>query len=184
MPSDTLFDIAGLHDVWVLADVYESEAPFVTVGQTARMSLSYLPGRTWAGKVTFIAPVVDEMTRTVKVRLEFSNPDEVLKPGMYAEAFLERPLGRVLTVPDSAVLTTGTRCIVFVAKGNGRFEPREVKVGPKVDSYYEIRDGIEAGEDVVTQANFLVDSESRLKAAIAGIAPAPDKTPAALPHQH
>ena len=184
MPSDTLFEIAGLHHVWVLADVYESEAPFVRVGQTARMSLSYLPGRTWTGKVTFIAPVVDEKTRTVKVRLEFSNPDEVLKPGMYAEVFLERPLGRVLTVPDSAVLTTGTRSIVFVAKGNGRFEPREVKVGPKVDSYYEIRDGIEAGEDVVTQANFLVDSESRLKAALAGIAPAPDKTPAALPHQH
>ena len=184
MPSDTLFEIAGLHHVWVLADVYESEAPFVRVGQTARMSLSYLPGRTWTGRVTFIAPVVDEKTRTVKVRLEFSNSDEALKPGMYAEVFLERPLGRVLTVPDSAVLTTGTRSIVFVAKGNGRFEPREVKVGPKVDSYYEIRDGIEAGEDVVTQANFLVDSESRLKAALAGIAPAPDKTPAALPHQH
>ena len=184
MPSDTLFEIAGLYHVWVLADVYESEAPFVRVGQTARMSLSYLPGRTWTGRVTFIAPVVDEKTRTVKVRLEFSNSDEALKPGMYAEVFLERPLGRVLTVPDSAVLTTGTRSIVFVAKGNGRFEPREVKVGPKVDSYYEIRDGIEAGEDVVTQANFLVDSESRLKAALAGIAPAPDKTPAALPHQH
>ncbi len=184
MPSDTLFEIAGLHDVWVLADVYESEAPFVRIGQTARMSLSYLPGRTWTGKVTFIAPVVEEKTRTIKVRLEFSNPDEVLKPGMYAEAFLERPLGRVLTVPDSAVLTTGTRCIVFVAKGNGRFEPREVSVGPKVDSYYEVRGGIQAGEDVVTQANFLVDSESRLKAALAGIAPAPDKTPAALPHKH
>ncbi len=184
MPSDTLFEIAGLHDVWVLADVYESEAQFVRVGQTARMSLSYLPGREWTGRVTFIAPVVEEKTRTVKVRLEFSNPDEVLKPGMYAEIFLERPLGRVLTVPDSAVLTTGTRCIVFVARGSGRFEPREVKVGPKVDSYYEIREGIQSGEDVVTQANFLVDSESRLKAALAGIAPVPDKTPAALPHQH
>ncbi|MEX0880657.1 MAG: efflux RND transporter periplasmic adaptor subunit [Thermoanaerobaculia bacterium] len=184
MPSDTLFEIAGLHHVWVLADVYESEAPFVRVGQTGRMSLSYLPGRTWTGTVTFIAPVVEEKTRTVKVRLEFSNPDEVLKPGMYAEAVLERPLGRVLTVPDSAVLITGTRCVVFVASGDGRFEPREVKVGPKVDSYYEIREGVQAGEDVVTQANFLVDSESRLKAALAGIAPAPDKTPAALPHQH
>jgi len=184
MPSDTLFEIAGLHHVWVLADVYESEAPFVRTGQTARISLSYLPGRTWTGNVTFIAPVVDEKTRTVKVRLEFSNPDEVLKPGMYAEASLERALGRVLTVPDSAVLTTGTRCIVFVAKGNGRFEPKDVKVGPKVDSYYEIREGLQPGEDVVTQANFLVDSESRLKAALAGIAPAPDKTPAAMPHAH
>ncbi|MGH9367088.1 MAG: efflux RND transporter periplasmic adaptor subunit [Thermoanaerobaculia bacterium] len=184
MPSDTLFEIAGLHHVWVLADVYESEVPFVRVGQTGRMSLSYLPDRTWTGKVTFIAPVLNEKTRTVKVRLEFSNPDKALKPGMYAEVLLERPLGQVLTVPESAVLTTGTRCIVFVAKGNGRFEPREVKTGAKVDSYYEIREGIEPGEDVVTQANFLVDSESRLKAALAGVAPAPDKTPAALPHEH
>lgn len=184
MPSDTLFEIAGIRHVWVLADVYESEAPFVRTGQTGRMSLSYMPGRSWMGTVTFIAPVVDEKTRTVKVRLEFPNPDEVLKPGMYAEVFLERSLGRVLTVPDSAVLITGTRCVVFVAKGDGRFEPRDVKVGPKVDSYYEIREGIQTGEDVVTQANFLVDSESRLKAAIAGIAPSPEKTPAALPHQH
>lgn len=184
MPADTLFEIAGLHHVWVLADVYESEAPFVRVGQTGRMSLSYLTGRTWTGKVTFIAPVLDEKTRTVKVRLEFSNPDEALKPGMYAEVLLERPLRGVLTVPESAVLTTGTRCIVFVAKGNGRFEPREVKTGAKVDSYYEIREGIEPSEEVVTQANFLVDSESRLKAALAGVAPAPAKTPAALPHKH
>jgi RND family efflux transporter MFP subunit len=184
MPSDTLFEIAGLSRVWVLADVYESEAPFVRVGQTARMRLSYLPDRSWTGRVTFIAPVLDEKTRTVKVRLEFDNPDEALKPGMFADVSLEQPLGRVLTVPDSAVLTTGTRCIVFVAKGNGRFEPREVKVGAKVDSLYQVREGIEAGEEVVTQANFLVDSESRLKAALAGIAPAPDKTPAALPHKH
>jgi multidrug efflux pump subunit AcrA (membrane-fusion protein) len=184
MPSDSLFEIAGLQRVWVLADVYESEAPFVSVGQSARMSLSYLPGRTWTGKVTFIAPVLDEATRTVKVRVEFANPDRVLKPEMYSEVLLERPLGRVVTVPESAVLTTGTRSIVFVAKGSGQFEPREVKPGARVDSYYEIREGLSGGEDVVTQANFLVDSESRLKAALTGMAPAPDKTPAALPHKH
>jgi len=184
MPSDSLFEIAGLHRVWVLADVYESEAPFVTVGQSARMSLSYLPGRTWIGKVTFIAPVLDETTRTVKVRVEFANPDGVLKPEMYSEVLLERPLGRVVAVPESAVLTTGTRSIVFVAKGGGQFEPREVEPGAKVDSYYEIREGLAGGEDVVTHANFLVDSESRLKAALTGMAPAPDKTPPALPHQH
>jgi multidrug efflux pump subunit AcrA (membrane-fusion protein) len=184
MPSDSLFEIAGLQRVWVFADVYESEAPFVSVGQSARMSLSYLPGRTWTGKVTFIAPVLDEATRTVKVRVEFANPDRVLKPEMYSEVLLERPLGRVVTVPESAVLTTGTRSIVFVAKGSGQFEPREVKPGARVDSYYEIREGLSGGEDVVTQANFLVDSESRLKAALTGMAPAPDKTPAALPHKH
>ncbi len=183
MPSDTLFEIAGLRRVWVLADVYESELPFVQVGQTARMGLSYLPNRDWTGKVGFIAPVLDEKTRTVKIRLEFSNPDEALKPGMYADVFLERPLGRVLTVPESAVLTTGTRSLVFVAKGNGRFEPREVRTGAKVDSYYEIRSGVQRGEELVTQANFLVDSESRLKAALAGMEPEPPRTPAAA-HQH
>lgn len=184
MPSDSLFEIAGLHRVWVLADVYESEAPFVAVGQNARMSLSYLPGRTWTGKVTFIAPVLDEATRTVKVRIEFANPDGVLKPEMYSEVLLERPLGRVVAVPESSVLSTGTRSIVFVAKGGGQFEPREVKPGAKIDSYYQVLEGLAAGEEVVTQANFLVDSESRLKAALTEMAPAADKTPAAAPHAH
>jgi Cu(I)/Ag(I) efflux system membrane fusion protein len=133
------------------------------------MSLSYLPERTWAGKVTFIAPVLDEKTRTVKVRLEFGNPDGVLKPEMYSDVSLERPLGRIVTVPDAAVLTTGARALVFVAKGDGRFEPREVKPGAKVDGFYEIREGIAPGEEIVTQANFLIDSESRLKAALGGM---------------
>lgn len=169
MPADTLFEIAGIRRVWVLADVYESEAPFVAVGQTARMSLSYLPGRTWTGKVSFIAPVLDEKTRTVKVRVQFENPDGTLKPEMYADVALERPLGRVVTVPDGAVLSTGTRSVVFVAKGDGRFEPREVETGAKVDGFYEIRKGVQAGEEVVTQANFLIDSESRLKSALGGM---------------
>jgi membrane fusion protein, copper/silver efflux system len=166
MPADTLFEIAGIRRVWVLADVYESEASFVAVGQTARMSLSYLPGRTWTGKVSFIAPVLDEKTRTVNVRVQFENPDGSLKPEMYADVTLERPLGRVLTVPDGAVLSTGTRSIVFVVKGEGRFEPRVVTTGAKVDGLFEIREGIQAGEEVVTQANFLIDSESRLKSAL------------------
>ncbi|HYT31017.1 MAG TPA: efflux RND transporter periplasmic adaptor subunit [Thermoanaerobaculia bacterium] len=166
MPADTLFEIAGIRRVWVLADVYESEAPFVALGQTARMSLSYLPGRTWTGKVSFIAPVLDEKTRTVQVRVEFENPDGILKPEMYADISLERPLGRVVTVPDGAVLSTGTRSVVFVAKGEGQFEPRTVTTGAKSDGFFEIREGIQAGEEVVTQANFLIDSESRLKSAL------------------
>ena len=115
MPSDTLFEIGGLSPVWVLADIYESEAPLVHTGDPARMTLSSLPGREWKGKVTFIAPVLEEATRTVKVRVEFANPDRALKPGMYADVMLERKLGRVLTVPESAVMTTGTRSLVFVA---------------------------------------------------------------------
>jgi Cu(I)/Ag(I) efflux system membrane fusion protein len=191
MPADTLFEIAGIQHVWVLADVYESDAPFVRLGQTARMSLSYLPGRTWTGKVTFIAPVLDEKSRTVKVRLEFENSDGTLKPEMYADVALERPLGRVLTVPDGAVLSTGTRALVFVSKGDGRFEPRTVVTGAKVDGYYEIREGLSAGEEVVTQANFLIDSESRLKSALSAMAspaagsPAPSRqTPQAPTHVH
>jgi multidrug efflux pump subunit AcrA (membrane-fusion protein) len=180
MPSDTLFEIAGIRHVWVLADVYESEAPFVKLGQTARMTLSYLPGRTWTGAVTFIAPVLDEKTRTVKVRLEFDNPDETLKPEMFADVTLERPLGRVVTVPDGAVLSTGTRSIVFVAKGEGRFEPRTIETGAKADGLWEVRKGLSAGDEVVTQANFLIDSESRLKAALGTMAPpAPSPAPPA-----
>jgi Cu(I)/Ag(I) efflux system membrane fusion protein len=155
------------------------------------MSLSYFPGRIWTGKVAFIAPVLDEKTRTVKVRIEYQNPDGALKPEMYADVTLEKPLGRVLTVPDGAVLSTGTRAIVFVAKGEGRFEPRVVQTGAKVDGYYEIREGIAAGDDVVTQANFLIDSESRLKAALAGLSapaaggsPTTRETPQAPAHVH
>lgn len=191
MPADTLFEIAGIRDVWVQADIYESEAPFVALKQAARMSLSYFPGRVWTGKVAFIAPVLDEKTRTVKVRIEFQNPDGALKPEMYADVTLEKPLGRVLTVPDGAVLSTGTRAIVFVAKGEGRFEPRVVQTGAKVDGYYEIREGIAAGDEVVTQANFLIDSESRLKAALAGMSapaaggsPTAKETPLAPAHAH
>jgi membrane fusion protein, copper/silver efflux system len=166
MPADTLFEVAGFRRVWVFADVYESEAGSVALGQTARMTLSYLPGRTWVGKVSFIAPVLDEKTRTVKVRIEFENPDSTLKPEMFADVSLDRPVGRVVTVPDGAVLSTGTRTLVFVAKGDGFFEPRAVETGAKVDGFFEIRKGVKAGEEVVTQANFLIDSESRLKSAL------------------
>ena len=128
--------------------------------------------------------MIEEATRTVKVRIEFANPDGALKPGMYADVMLERPLGRVLTVPESAVMTTGTRSLVFVAHDGGRLEPREVKTGARVDGYFEIREGVQPGDQVVTQANFLVDSESRLKAALAGFGPANGPTPETPEHRH
>jgi membrane fusion protein, copper/silver efflux system len=184
MPSDTLFEIGALSPVWAIADIYESEAPLVHTGDPARMTLTSLPGREWRGKVAFIAPMVEEATRTVKVRIAFANPDGSLKPGMYADVMLERPLGRVLTVPESAVMTTGTRSLVFVAHDGGRLEPREVKTGARVDGYFEIREGVQPGDPVVTQANFLVDSESRLKAALAGFGPASGPTPASPEHRH
>ena len=167
--GEPLFEIANLDHVWIQADVYESELQFIRLGAAATTTLSYIPGRTWTGRVTFIAPTVDPMTRTVKVRSEFGNADGALKPEMFGDVVIEQPERKVVVVPDSAVLQTGTRSVVFVVKGNGTFEPREVQTGTKSGDFMEVRSGVEAGEKVVTQANFLIDSESRLKAALAGM---------------
>ncbi len=166
-PGEPLFEIANLDHIWVQADVYESELPYIRLGAPATTTLSYIPGRTWTGRVTFIAPTVDPMTRTVKVRSEFDNADGALKPDMFGDVVIEQPARQVVVVPDSAVLQTGTRSVVFVVRGDGTFEPREVSVGTKSEQFYEVRSGLKAGEKVVTQANFLIDSESRLKAALA-----------------
>jgi len=169
--GEPLFEIANLDHVWIQADVYESELQFIRLGAPETTKLSYLPGRTWKGRVTFIAPTVDPMTRTVKVRSEFENADGALKPDMFGDVVIEQPARQVVVVPDSAVLQTGTRSIVFIVKADGTFEPREVSVGTKSEQFYEVRSGLAAGEKVVTQANFLVDSESRLKAALTGMKP-------------
>jgi membrane fusion protein, copper/silver efflux system len=168
MPSDTLYDITDLSTVWVLADLYEINVPFVKIGDPATISLSYDPGRVFKGRVSFINPNVDEKSRTVKVRMALENPSGSLKPDMYADVILSGQLGLGVAVPDSAVMGTGEREMVFIAKGDGLFEPREVKTGVKVRGFYEIKKGVKAGEDVVTGANFLLDSESKLKAAISG----------------
>jgi len=165
--GEPLFEIANLDHVWIQADVYESELQFIRLGAPAVTTLSYIPGRTWTGRVTFIAPTVDPMTRTVKVRSEFDNADGALKPDMFGDVVIQQPARQVVVVPESAVLQTGTRSVVFVVKGDGTFEPREVETGTKNDHFIEIRSGVEPGEKVATQANFLIDSESRLKAALA-----------------
>jgi len=172
-PVDTLFDIADLSHLWVMADVYESDLAVVRTGMAARLTLSYLPGKTWRGSVTYIAPTVEEKTRTIKVRVEVDNADGQLKPEMFADVILESALGSGLVVPESALLTTGERTLVFVDLGDGRLEPREVKVGAKVAEGVQVLGGLEADERVVTGANFLLDSESSLKAALAVISPAP-----------
>jgi len=169
--GEPLFEIANLDHVWIQADVYESELQFIRIGAPATTTLSYLPGRSWIGRVTFIAPTVDPMTRTVKARSEFENADGALKPDMFGDVVIEQPARQVVVVPDSAVLQTGTRSVVFVVKADGTFEPREVSVGTKTEQVYEVRSGLVAGEKVVTQANFLIDSESRLKAALAEMKP-------------
>ena len=167
MAGDALFDIADLDHVWVVADVYESELASVRLGAPVTLTLSYLPGRTFSGKVTFIAPTVDPMTRTAKVRVDVDNRDGALKPEMFADITIQAPTRQVVAVPDSAVINTGTRSVAFVVKPDGTFEPREVQTGTKSDNFIEIRSGVVPGEKVATQANFLIDSESQLKAALA-----------------
>jgi membrane fusion protein, copper/silver efflux system len=170
MPGVALYKLADLSVVWLLADIYEYELPFVHVGQEAAVQLSYLPGETFTGKAIYINPALDPNTRTAKVRFEFPNPHGKLKPEMYANVEIRIRLGQKLVVPDGAVIDTGTRQMVIIDKGSGYFEPREVKVGAKVDDYYEVTKGLKAGERVVTSANFLIDSESKLKEAMGGMA--------------
>jgi membrane fusion protein, copper/silver efflux system len=161
-----MYDIVDLSTVWVLADIYEVNAPFVRVGQPASITLAYQPGKTWRGRVTFIDPTVDPATRTLKARFEFANPGNELKPDMYADVVIAGASGNGIAVPESAVISTGERNVVFVSKENGVFEPREVTLGVRVRNLYEIKYGVSEGEKVVTGANFLLDSESKLKASI------------------
>jgi membrane fusion protein, copper/silver efflux system len=175
-PADTLYDIADLTHLWVLADVYESDLPLVRLGMRGELSVPYLPGRSWTGAVTYVAPTVEEQTRTVKVRLEVENQGDLLKPDMFADVVLKADLGRGVALPESAVIDTGERRLVFVDGPDGRLEPREVALGAKVGSEYQVLTGLVPGERVATSANFLLDSESSLKAAIgalAGQSPAP-----------
>ncbi len=165
MPSENLYDIVDLSTVWVQADVYEVNLASVRVGQPATMDLDFKPGKTWHGRVVFIDPTVDPATRTVKARLEFANSDGELKPEMYAHVVIGGSTATGIAIPDDAVISTGERNIVFVAKGGGMFEPREVVLGARVRNLYEIKKGVSEGEQVVTGANFLLDSESKLKAA-------------------
>jgi len=169
MPGMALFKIADLSVVWLYADIYEYELPFIRLGQQASIQLSYLPQESFTGKVIYIYPSLNPETRTAKVRFEFPNPHGKLKPEMYANVEIKVHLGRKPVVPDGAIIDTGLRQMAIVDKGNGYFEPREVKVGAKVNDYYEVISGLKIGERVVTSANFLIDSESRLKEAVGGM---------------
>jgi membrane fusion protein, copper/silver efflux system len=164
-PGMRLYRIADLSTVWLYADIYEYEVPLVHEGQEVTIALSYYPGETFKAKLSYIYPYLDAQTRTNKVRLELANPQGKFRPGMYASSEIEINLGTVLTVPESAVLQSGLRQLVFVDQGQGRFAPREVKLGVKADSRFAVLDGLSAGERVVTSGNFLLDSESKLQAA-------------------
>jgi Cu(I)/Ag(I) efflux system membrane fusion protein len=169
MPADTLLEIADLSRVWVMAEVYESDLPSVRLGTPAEITLSYQPGKTWRGPVTYIAPTVDEKTRTIKVRIEVGNRDGALKPDMYADVQLRTDSGTGLVVPDGAIIDTGDRTLVFLDRPDGSVEPREVEVGVRIPEGYQVLRGLAKGDRVVTAANFLLDSESSLKAAISAI---------------
>jgi membrane fusion protein, copper/silver efflux system len=168
MPDTELYQIVDLSHVWIMADVFESDAARVRLGQYATVSLSYLPGRSFGARVSYILPQVDPATRTLKVRLEADNPGLLLKPEMYVDVEFRLSLGRRLTVPSEAVVDSGERQTVFVDRGNGHFEPRAVSTGQTIGNRIEILRGLQAGERVVSSGNFLIDSESQLKAAATG----------------
>ena len=167
-PGKDLYQIADLSTVWLEADFYEYEIPFVKVGDDVKVTLTSFPGEEITGKVSYVYPYLNKETRTVRVRMEVPNPEGKLKPGMYATVNLEADLGEQLVVDEGAILDTGERQIVFVVIRDGIFEPREVVAGEHADGKVMILKGLKAGERIVTSGNFLVDSESRLKAAPAG----------------
>jgi RND family efflux transporter MFP subunit len=168
-PAMELFTIADLSRVWVEADFYEYEARALRLGAEAAVTLPYDTGTRLAGRIAFISPTLDADTRTLKVRFEFANSGMTLKPGMFANVELETEAVEGIMIPDSALMDTGERQVAFVARGGGTFEPREVQVGTRAGGKAQILAGVAEGEEVVIRANFLLDSESRLRAAISGI---------------
>jgi Cu(I)/Ag(I) efflux system membrane fusion protein len=170
MPGMALFKLADLSVIWLYADIYEYELPFIRLGQQASVQVTYIPGEAFTGKIIYIYPSLNPETRTAKVRLELQNSHGKFKPEMYANVEIKVHLGQRLTVPEGAIIDTGMRQMAILDKGDGYFEPREVKVGGKVDEDYEVIKGLKPGDRVVTSANFLIDSESKLKEAMSGMA--------------
>jgi membrane fusion protein, copper/silver efflux system len=165
-PGEELYTIADLSHIWVLADIYEYELPFVKVGQQAAVTLSYDPGTVFTGRVGFIYPTLDPKTRTAKVRFELDNPGEKLKPDMYANVELRVDVGARLAIPQEAIIESGRKQVVFLHYGGGRLEPRLIKTGVRTGEWTEVLEGLKEGDHIVTSANFLIDSESRLKSAV------------------
>jgi Cu(I)/Ag(I) efflux system membrane fusion protein len=168
-PGDAPFEITDLGVVWVIADAYEADLARVQVGMSAAFTVQAYPGRSFDGTVQFISPVMEAKTRTAKLRLVFQNASGDLKPEMFGEVVLKGEDRNVLRLPADAVIRAGGKDVVFVARGGGKFEPREVQLGPKAGDTFEVVGGVEAGEQVVTRANFLVDSESQLRASLAAM---------------
>ena len=171
--------LGGAGQFWVYASMYEYELPFVRAGQTAAVTVDAYPGSVITGTVKAIDPMVNPLTRTTRARIVVEDSQGVLRPEMYVNVSIAVNLGEMLAVPEEAVFATGTQHIVFIDKGQGIFEPRDVAVGAKADGYDEIKEGVSEGEQVVTSGNFLIDSESRLKGALQGMTPPPVDAPSA-----
>lgn len=167
--GDTPFEITDLGEVWLMADAYEGDLASVRVGMPAVLTLKAYPGRSFRGLVAFIDPLLDAASRTTKVHMHFPNPGLALKPGMYGDVVLEGRDRTGLRVPADAVIRSGTKDVVFLALGEGKFSPREVQLGVRNGNEFEVKSGLEAGQQVVTRANFLVDSESQLRASLAAL---------------
>ncbi|OQW61510.1 MAG: efflux transporter periplasmic adaptor subunit [Proteobacteria bacterium SG_bin9] len=169
--GDVLFRVVDHANVWVMVDVAERDLSMVAVGQKANVKLRAYPDRTFSGEVTLIYPHLKAETRTARIRIELPNPENLLRPDMYAEVEIATGTAApVLTVANSAVIDSGNRQVVIIDKGEGRFEPREVKLGRRGDGRVEIMEGVADGDKVVVSANFLIDAESNLKAALQGLA--------------
>jgi Cu(I)/Ag(I) efflux system membrane fusion protein len=163
MPGEKLYDIADLSTLWIIADIYEYELSVIRVGQPARITLAYLPGKAFASRIDYIYPTISPDTRTARVRLTLPNPGGQLKPQMFSNVEIRIDLGRRLMIPESAVIDTGQGQVVYVDRGEGAFEPREVQLGLRADGDAEVLRGLKAGETVASSANFLIDSEAQLK---------------------
>jgi Cu(I)/Ag(I) efflux system membrane fusion protein len=167
MPGETLYEIADLSSVWLVAEVFERDLALVKPGQAAKLRILAYPDREFAGKVVFVYPTVEAETRTARVRIELANAQGLLKPAMYGSVELAALAARgALAIPDSAVLDSGARQVVLVQRGEGLFEPRSVKLGVRAEGYVEVLEGVAAGEAVVVRSNFLIDAESNLRAAL------------------
>ena len=172
-PDTKLYTIADLSTVWVYANVFQNDVGRLKPGDPAQVTVDAYPGRHFTGRIDQVLPQVDPATRTVRVRLIFRNPGVVLKPGMYVNVAIEVPLGRQLVIPASGVLQTGARAIAFINHGNGNLEPRTIEIGPQLDDSVIVLNGLKAGEQVVSSANFLVDSEAQLQQALQAFSPLP-----------
>ncbi len=170
MPGEALYQVTDLSSVWVVADVFEQDVGLVKSGAMAKVTINAYPNQVFEGRVTYIYPTMKAETRTVAVRVELANPGQLLKPAMFVQVeLLVGVKAPVLTVPDSAVIDSGTRRIVLVQVKEGRFEPREVELGERGENYIEVVKGVREGEQVVVAANFLIDAESNLKAVVGGL---------------